>query len=78
MVAAPGNDAGAIVAQAAMAQAEKRTMWAPRSGLTDAYDDWKHDVLLRLARLGFNSYEELLAWLPPTQTGSGQSRFFQS
>ena len=53
MVAAPGNGAGANVgaaAQAAMAQAEKRIMWAPRTGLTDAYDDWKHDVLLRLAR----------------------------
>ena len=77
MVAAPVNDAGANVgaaAQAAMAQAEKRTMWAPRTGLTDAYDDWKHDILLRLARLGFNSFEELLAWLPPTQAGTAKAQ----
>ena len=61
-----------------MAQAEKRMMWAPRTGLTEAFDDWKHDVLLRLARLGFNSYEELLAWLPPTQVGPNGTAMAQT
>ena len=70
MVAAPKNVAEATVpaaAQAALAQITKRTMWSPRTGLTDIFDDWKHETLMLLAGLGFNTLEELLAWLPPTK-----------
>ena len=42
-------------------------MWSPRTGLTDIFDDWKHETLMLLAGLGFNTLEELLAWLPPTK-----------
>ena len=77
MVAAPGVASTAAIgaaAQAAQAQAEKRTLWSPRSGLTDVYEDWKHETLLRIAKLGFNTFEELLAWLPPAQDGTAMAQ----
>ena len=75
IVAAPKSVAEATVpaaAQAALAQPARRTLWSPRTGLTDTFDDWKHETLMLLAGLGFNSLEELLAWLPPTKVQTAQ------
>ena len=61
MVAAPKNVAEATVpaaAQAAQAYIAKRTLWSPRTGLTEIFDDWKHETLMLLAALGFNSLEQ--------------------
>ena len=75
MVAARKNVAEATVpaaAQAAQAHIAKRTLWSPRTGLTETFDDWKHETLMLLAALGFNSLEQLLAWLPPTKVQIAQ------
>ena len=61
MVAAPQAASTAAIgaaAQAAQAQTEKRTLWSPRSGLTDTFEDWKHETLLRIAKIGFNTFED--------------------
>ena len=35
-------------------------MWAPRSGRSKAYKRWCHDVLDRLADIGYESFEQVL------------------
>ena len=70
MVAAPVSREAAAAnaaAQAANPKVEERKMWAPRTGLTDAYEDWLHETLMRIAPFGFESIQELIEWVPPTQ-----------
>ena len=43
-------------------------MWSPRTGLTEIFDDWKHETLMLLAALGFNGNNQET----PTYRAAGQ------